>query len=305
MMTEKPSVEEGFHCGTVALLGKPNVGKSTLLNQIIGSRIAIVTPKPQTTRHRILGVYTDTKRQVVFIDTPGIHHSGKQMNRNMVRVAHAAAEEAQVLALLHDMTRPLDRETRSLSEQLASNHTDRPRVHVLNKIDKVSHAALLPRIAALHDLDPAAAAFVPLSARKGTQIERFIEVLGDLLPEESPRYDPEYFTDQNSRTLAAEYVREQLFLSMQQEIPFQTAVMVESYHEHGNSVDIAATIIVGSNSHKPMVIGKQGATLKHIGTRAREGLQLLLDRRVDLRLFVKVQANWFEQPAMLAELGLG
>ncbi|MDQ6950207.1 MAG: GTPase Era [Mariprofundales bacterium] len=304
-MSEDNAIAEGFRCGSVALLGKPNVGKSTLLNQIIGSRIAIVTPKPQTTRHRILGIYTDQLRQVVFIDTPGIHSSGKRMNRNMVRVAHGAAEEADVLALLHDMTKPLDRETRNLSEQLANRHSDRPRIHVLNKIDKISHAELLPRIAALHELDPSADAFVPLSARKGIQVDAFVATLGGLLPERPPIYDPEWFTDQSTRTLAAEYVREQLFLSMQQEIPFQTAVVVESCHEHGNAIDIAATILVGSRSHKPMVIGKQGATLKHIGIRAREGLQELLGRRVDLRLFVKVQANWFEQPAMLAELGLG
>ncbi|MDX8408519.1 MAG: GTPase Era [Mariprofundales bacterium] len=303
-MSESVKLGDAFRCGTVALLGKPNVGKSTLLNHIIGSRIAIVTPKPQTTRHRILGVYTDQVRQIVFIDTPGIHRSGNRLNRNMVRVAQGAAEEADVLTILHDVSKPLDHETRSLSKQLAQKHADRPRVHVLNKIDRLATAQLLPRIAALHELDPDADAFVPLSARKGTQVDLLIETLGDLLPTQEPMYDPEWFTDQTARTLAAEYVREQLFLSMQQEIPFQTVVVVEAFREHGNAVDIEAVIFVGNKSHKPMVIGKGGAQLKRIGTRAREGLQTLLDKRVDLRLFVKVQQNWFDQPAMLAELGL-
>ncbi len=303
-MSGDDGLQPGFHCGSVALLGKPNVGKSTLLNRIIGARIAIVTPKPQTTRHRILGIYTDRARQIIFIDTPGIHRSRKRMNRNMVKVAMGAAEEADLLVLLHDVTRPVDREMEQLIELLASRHADRPRLHLLNKIDAIPTPEVLPRIAALHALDGAARGFVPVSAKKGIQIDTLLDAITPLLPEQPPLHDPEWFTDQSARTLAAEYVREQLFLSMQQEIPFQTAVLVEQYREHGNAVEIEAVILVGSKSHKPMVIGRGGQRLKQIGTRAREGLQRLLDRQVDLRLFVKVQPNWFEEPTMLRELGI-
>jgi len=293
-----------FRCGSVALLGKPNVGKSTLLNQIIGSRIAIVTPKPQTTRHRILGIYTDHTRQIVFIDTPGIHRSNRRMNRNMVKVAMGAAEEADLLLLMHDVTKPVDREMEQLIDLLIVRHNDRPRLHLLNKIDRVAPNSLLPRLAALHALDEDANGFVPISARKGTQVAELLDVLSPLLPKQPPLHDPEWFTDQSSRTLAAEYVREQLFLSMQQEIPFQTAVQIERFHQHGNAIEIEAVILVGSKTHKPMVIGKGGARLKQIGTDARIGLQALLNHSVDLRLFVKVQANWFEKSATLMELGL-
>ncbi|MDX8412670.1 MAG: GTPase Era [Mariprofundales bacterium] len=293
-----------FRCGLVALLGKPNVGKSTLLNQIIGSRIAIVTPKPQTTRHRILGIYTDRVQQLIFIDTPGIHRSSKRMNRNMVKVAMGAAEEADVLLLMHDVTKPIDREMEQLIETLVTRHSDRPRLHLLNKMDRVAADDLLPKLAALHALDDTATAFVPISARKGTQVAELLKILTPLLPQQPPLHDPEWFTDQSSRTLAAEYVREQLFLSMQQEIPFQTAVVIEQFREHGNAIEVEAVILVGSKSHKPMVIGKGGSRLKQIGTDARLGLQELLNSRVDLRLFVKVQPNWFEKSAVLMELGL-
>jgi len=293
-----------FRCGSVALLGKPNVGKSTLLNQIIGSRIAIVTPKPQTTRHRILGIYTDRVQQLIFIDTPGIHRSSKRMNRNMVKVAMGAAEEADVLLLMHDVTKPIDREMEQLIDTLASRYSDRPRLHLLNKMDRIAADDLLPKLAALHALDEAATAFVPISASKGTQVAELLKILTPLLPQQPALHDPEWFTDQSSRTLAAEYVREQLFLSMQQEIPFQTAVVIEQFREHGNAIEVEAVILVGSKSHKPMVIGKGGSRLKQIGTDARLGLQELLNSRVDLRLFVKVQPNWFEKSAVLMELGL-
>ncbi|MDQ6963356.1 MAG: GTPase Era [Mariprofundales bacterium] len=293
-----------FRCGYVALLGKPNVGKSTLLNRIIGSRIAIVTPKPQTTRTRILGIYTDRVQQLIFIDTPGIHRSSRRMNRNMVKVAMAAAGEADVLLLVHDVTRPIDGEMEQLIATISTSYGERPRLHILNKIDRIAADDLLPKLAELHALDSGAAAFVPVSARKGIEVAGLLKILTPLLPKQPPLHDPEWFTDQSSRTLAAEYVREQLFIAMQQEIPFQTAVVVEQFHEHGRAIDVEAVILVGSRSHKPMVIGRGGARLKQIGRAARLGLQELLDRRVDLRLFVKVQPNWFERSSTLRELGL-
>ncbi|HKI60441.1 MAG TPA: GTPase Era [Mariprofundaceae bacterium] len=294
----------GFRCGSVALLGRPNVGKSTLMNRIVGTKVAIVTPKPQTTRHRILGIYTDEKRQLIFVDTPGIHKGTKQLNRNMVRIAYSAAQEADVLVIMQDVTKPLDAGTRNLIERFADGSLEQPRIHVLNKVDKIKKEDLLPRLLELQKLDPGALAYVPVSATKGIQIDSLIETLSNLLPESEPLYDPEWFTDQSQRQMASEYVREQVFLAMHQEIPFQTAVDIEAFHETERGVEIEAVILVGNERHKPMLIGKGGERMKMIGIKTREGLEELLGCKVNLKLWVKVQTDWFDNPGQLTELGL-
>ncbi|HXH73121.1 MAG TPA: GTPase Era [Mariprofundaceae bacterium] len=293
-----------FRCGTVALLGRPNVGKSTLLNRLIGAKVAIVTPKPQTTRHRILGIYSDEAKQIVFVDTPGIHKGDKQLNRNMVRIAYAAAEEADVLVIMQDASKPLDGGTRALISQFAEGRLKQPRIHVLNKVDQISKELLLPRLQELQRLDPGAVAFVPVSAKKGIQTDALLKELAKYLPQQPAIYDPDWFTDQSQRQLAAEYVREQVFLAMHQEIPFQTAVDIENFVEQEGLVEIDAAILVGSERHKPMLIGKGGEQLKMVGTRARLGLEELLGCRVRLNLWVKVDSNWFDRPGRLNELGL-
>lgn len=296
---------EDFRCGSIALLGRPNVGKSTLMNRIVGTKVAIVTPKPQTTRHRILGIYTDARRQFVFVDTPGIHKGARQLNRNMVRIAYAAAQEADVLAVMQDVTRPLDTGTRQLIERFADGSLEKPRIHVLNKVDQVKKETLLPRLQEMQVLDPGAMAYVPVSASKGIQIEALMDIFEKALPQAGPMYDPDWFTDQSQRQLAAEYVREQVFLAMHQEIPFQTAVEIEFFDEGEDGVEISAVILVGSERHKPMLIGKGGERMKHIGTYTRKGLEELLGCRVNLKLWVKVQPDWFDNPGRLTELGLG
>jgi len=293
-----------FRCGKVALLGRPNVGKSTLMNHLIGAKVAIVTPKPQTTRHRILGIYTDARRQVIFVDTPGIHKGRQQLNRNMVRVAFAAAEEADILVIMQDVTRPLDHGTRMLIERFANGSLPQPRIHVLNKVDAIPRERLLPRLQQLQELDRHAVAYIPLSARKGTKTDILLEELTKWLPEGEAVYDADWFTDQSQRQLAAEYVREQVFLAMHQEIPFQTAVDVEAFREQAWGVEIDAVILVGSERHKPMLIGKGGERLKLVGSRARLGLETLLDCRVRLNLWVKVDPDWFNHPGKLLDLGL-
>jgi len=294
-----------FHCGTVALLGRPNVGKSTLMNHIIGQKVAIVTPKPQTTRHRILGIHSDEHAQMIFVDTPGIHKGDQQLNRNMVRVAYAAAEESDVLAIMQDCTQPLDRHTRTLIERFADGRLTQPRIHVLNKVDRANKDKLLPRLQLMQQLDPEAKAYIPISARKGKQVDALLRELTRWLPERDAMYDPDWFTDQSQRQLAAEYVREQVFLSMHQEIPFQTAVDIEQFVELGNDkVEIEAVILVGSERHKPMLIGRGGESMKRMGIQAREGLERLLGCKVNLKLWVKVDPNWFNSPEKLFDLGL-
>jgi GTPase len=293
-----------YRCGTVALLGRPNVGKSTLMNRIIGTKVAIVTPKPQTTRHRILGIHTDDQCQIVFVDTPGIHKADKLMNRNMVRIAWAAAEEADVLVIMQDVSKPLDRATSSLIQSFADGRLSQPRLHVLNKVDQVSRQSLLPRLAETQRLDPGAVAYIPVSASKGVQVDALLKELAGLLPVAPPIYDADWYTDQSQRQLAAEYVREQVFLAMQQEIPFQTAVEIEAFGEDEHGMSIEAAILVGNERHKPMLIGKSGERMKIIGTKARKGLEHLFGCRVDLRLWVKVQPDWFDHPGRLQDLGL-
>ncbi|MDQ6958235.1 MAG: GTPase Era [Mariprofundaceae bacterium] len=299
----KESMEQ-FRCGVVAFLGRPNVGKSTLMNRIIGTKVAIVTPKPQTTRHRILGIHTDASRQIIFVDTPGIHKGSKQLNRNMVRVAYAAAEEADVLAIMQDVSAPLDRGTCALIERFADGRLSQPRIHVLNKIDKAKKDALLPRLAEIQRLDPNAVAYIPVSARRGTQTDALVDELTKYLPLAPPVYAPDWYTDQSQRQLAAEYVREQVFLAMQQEIPFQTAVDIEVFHESETGVEIEAVILVGGERHKPMLIGRGGMRMKSIGMTARKGLEELFSCHVNLKLWVKVDPGWFDHPGKLHDLGL-
>ena len=293
-----------YKCGSVALLGRPNVGKSTLMNKIIGSKVAIVTPKPQTTRHRILGIHSDENQQIVFVDTPGIHKGSQQLNRNMVKVAYAAAEEADVLCIMQDGSKPLDRGSMALIERFADGRLDKPRIHVINKIDQSNKDRLLPRLQEIQQLDPGAVAYVPISAKKGSQVQSLVQEISKHLPQAQPMYDPEWFTDQSQRQMAAEYVREQVFLSMYQEIPFQTAVDIEEFIDLGDKIEITAVILVGSERHKPMLIGKRGELMKHIGIKTREGLEELLGCKVNLKLWVKVQKDWFNKPGILQDLGL-
>ncbi len=293
-----------YKCGSVALLGRPNVGKSTLMNKIIGTKVAIVTPKPQTTRHRILGIHSDKNQQMVFVDTPGIHKGSKQLNRNMVKVAYAAAEEADVLCIMQDGSKPLDKGSIALIERFADGRLDKPRIHVINKIDQSNKDRLLPRLQEIQQLDPKADAYIPISAKKGLQVQALVKEISKYLPKRQPMYDPEWFTDQSQKQMAAEYVREQVFLSMYQEIPFQTAVEIEAFEDLGDKIEITAVILVATERHKPMLIGQRGELMKHIGIKTREGLEDLLGCKVNLKLWVKVQKDWFDKPGILQDLGL-
>ncbi|MDQ6962900.1 MAG: GTPase Era [Mariprofundaceae bacterium] len=294
-----------YHCGTIALLGRPNTGKSTLLNQIIGTKVAIVTSKPQTTRNRILGIHTDEESQMIFIDTPGIHKGRSRLTKNMVRLAYEVAKEADVLLVMQDVSKPLDQDSKNMIQHFVENEAHKPRIHILNKVDKIKKEKLFPRLLEIQKIDPEAQAYIPLSAIKGKQLAGLQQELIKALPKAAAKYDEDMFTDQSQRQLVAEFVREQVFMAMQEEIPFQTAVHIEDFREFSNEkIEVDALIIVGCERHKPMLLGKEGERIKHIGTYARKHLEEVLGCHVHLNLWVKSQPNWFENPSALSELGL-
>ncbi|RME83788.1 MAG: GTPase Era [Zetaproteobacteria bacterium] len=291
--------------GFVALLGVANAGKSTLLNQYVGAKAAIVTPKPQTTRHRILGIRTEPGRQFVFVDTPGIHAPRTKMGEHMVQKAWSAAKDADVVVILQDVLRPLAGAQEALLKQARETLRALPRIHALNKIDAIRKHELLPRLDETQRLDPEAKAFVPISALKGENLDRLLDAIAEHLPEQPALYPEDWWTDQSQEQLAAEYVREKVFMQLREEVPFQTAVVVERFEPvEDGSIEIDATILVAKRSHKPIVLGKAGARIKAIGIAARRELEALFGRHVRLNLWVKVSPKWFEREGVLRELGI-
>jgi len=303
-MSERAGEKEGYRSGFVALFGLPNVGKSTLMNRWIGAKAAIVTPKPQTTRHRILGIRTEEHRQFVFVDTPGVYEGKTLLAEAMLRTAWSAALDADVVVVLQDVLQPIGEKLQALIERLREEAKDKPRIHALNKIDRIRKGELLPRIDQLRKLDPEARAYVPISALTGDGTDALLDEIAACLPEQPPLYPEDWWTDQTERQLAAEYVREKLFMALKQEVPFHTAVEVEGFTEEPDRIEIDAVIHVAKNSHKPIVLGKKGARIKEIGIRARQELEALFGKHVRLNLWVKVSPHWYENPMLLHELGI-
>lgn len=310
MPSKKPA---SLRAGFVAIVGRPNVGKSTLLNRVLAEHVAAVTPRPQTTRTRILGVYNAPGVQLALFDTPGLHRAEGALNRRMVEVALATLKEVDaVLMLVEAGTGPGGRvevgeATRWAIEEVA--RSGKPATLGVNKMDRAPRPTLLPVIDAyrgLHDW----AEIVPFSALTGENVEALLEALARHVPEaEEPLFPPDMMTDQAERQLAAEYVREQLMLQTRQEIPYSTAVDVEEFdesgrRERGGLVRISAVVYVERDSQKAIVIGKKGAMLKAIGTRARENLEKLLGCKVFLALTVKVEERWSERASTLKKLGI-
>ncbi len=296
---ESPPHRSGF----VAIIGRPNVGKSTLLNQILGEKIAIVSPKPQTTRNRITGIKTTPNSQIVFLDTPGIHKGHSLMNRRMVEVALKTLKEVDGVLWLIDVCEGIrggdEHIARTLKESKAMT------LVLLNKIDRISKGKLLPLIEQCSKLLPKRE-IVPISALQGENLTLILELIEKWLTE-GPRYYPEgEVTDQTERFIASEIIREKIFILTREEIPYATAVTIDEFteREEKNLVVIKATIYVDRESHKPILIGKKGAMLKEIGVKAREDLEALLGCKIFLELFVKVQKGWTHNPRALTELGL-
>jgi len=296
-------VPADFRSGFVAILGRPNVGKSTLLNQLLGEKIAIVSPRPQTTRNRIMGIKTLPGGQILLLDTPGIHRARSLLNRRMVDVARRSLGDVEAVVWVVDARGGIRGDDEDIAGMLAASRHQT--LIALNKIDAVSKGRLLPVMARLAELLPERE-IVPISARTGENVPLLLDgVLGRLPP--GPRYFPEdELTDQTERFIAAEIVREKVFLRTRQEIPYGTAVSVRSFEEKdgGSLVVIAATIHTERESHKPMLIGKRGAALKEIGSAAREDLERLLGCRVYLELAVKTAPGWSRDPRSLAAFGL-
>lgn len=290
--------------GFVALVGRPNAGKSTLLNRLVGTKLAIVSSTPQTTRNRIVGVRTLPGGQVAYLDTPGVHKPLRRLNSRMMDVARSAIREVDAVALIVDITAADGGGDRFVREMVA--RADRPAVVVLNKIDLVAKPEILPRIAAwqTYGLD---APIVPVSAATGENIDRLEAVFLDLLPESEPLFPDDYLTDQPEKFFAAELVREQVLRHTHAELPFSTAVVVDKFEEPEEErglMRLYCTILVERPSQKPILLGKGGSMIKAIGTAARHALESFFDTRVYLDLHVKVKEDWRDDPRTLNDLGL-
>ena len=308
---------KNYRSGFAALIGRPNVGKSTLINELTGEKIAIVSPKPQTTRNRILGVVTRPEGQVAFIDTPGIHQAKGELNRYMVETALQAADEVDLVLFVIEPPGGEKPEVgpgnRMILERL--QRIGKPTFLVINKIDTLPKAKLLPLIDLFRNEFPFAEV-VPISAREGDGVDRLFQVVLQHLPEGEPVFDEEMLTDQQERTLVAEYIREQVLRHCRQEIPYSAAVLVEVFDESEREplpgtpaghlaglIRIAASIYVERDSQKAIIIGKQGQMLKTIGTDARKAIQRLLGTHVYLSLRVRVEPRWSERREGLKKLG--
>ena len=289
--------------GFVAVGGRTNVGKSTLVNRIVGHKVAIVTPRPQTTRRRILGIRSDPDAQVLLIDTPGLHVPKKELNQRMVQVARRALAEGEVILAVVEAGERLNAGDRAVLTDI--RELAHPTIVVINKIDRVARPQLLPIIEEIsHGFT--GAEIVPVSARTGENFGELLATIKKMLPISPALMSSDEYTDQTERMLAEEIVREKVFLTMRQEIPFSTVVRVEDFTEDAerNLKKIRATVVVDRESHKGMLIGAGGHTLKEIGTAARIELEQILDARVFLEVIVKVERDWTRDPRKLAEFGL-
>jgi GTPase len=300
--------------GFVSLLGRPNAGKSTLLNRIVGHKLAIVSDKPQTTRTRIVGVKNYDEGQVVFLDTPGVHKPMHRMNVRMVDVALEAMREVDVLALVVDVSAFAKPSADKPVKPGPGDHfmielikdVKTPVILVLNKVDLIAKNTLLPLIDHYRKAHPFVE-IVPLSASDGTNVDVLEKLFLQYLPEGDPLYPPDYVTDQPERFFASEIIREQVLQLTHDELPFSTAVVIDRFEEPAEGsklLNLYATILVDRESQKPIVVGKAGAMIKNIGTAARQELEQYFGSKVFLDLHVKVKSEWRDDERLLDELGL-
>jgi GTP-binding protein Era len=300
-----------YRAGCIALVGPPNAGKSTFLNAVLGEKIAIVSPKPQTTRTSITGIHTTNEAQIVFLDTPGIHAARGKLNRFLVDAAWGAVRESHGIILFLDASlyagneRALDRDLRPLANHLTTLAV--PMVVALNKVDQVKpKERLLGLLSSCSGRWPEAE-LIPVSARTGLGLDRLLDVVRGFLPIGDALYPEDQLSTAPVRFLAAEIVREKLFLALNQELPYNIAVEIETWEElpEQNMTMIGAMIYTSKNSHKGMIVGRQGQNLKTVGQQARQDLKILLGTKVHLELWVKVREGWTEDGPFMVSLGLG
>ncbi|GIP35825.1 GTPase Era [Paenibacillus sp. J2TS4] len=293
----KPSFSSGF----VAIIGRPNVGKSTLLNQVIGQKIAIMSDKAQTTRNKIHGVYTTDHSQIVFLDTPGIHKPKSKLGDYMMKVAEGTLNEVDAILFLVDVVEGLGGGDRFIIERL--KQVDTPVLLVLNKIDQVHPEELLPIIAQYKELY-SFAEIIPVSALQGNNVNALLEALSRYLPEGPQYYPADQVTDHPEQFICAELIREKILHMTREEIPHSIAVTIEDMRQEENGVvHISAVIYVERDSQKGIIIGKQGALLKEVGRQSRMDIERLLGSKTFLELWVKVKKDWRNQERILKDLG--
>jgi GTP-binding protein Era len=301
-MSEGTDTTNDHRAGFAALVGRPNAGKSTLLNALVGEHIAAVSAKPQTTRTRILGIINRPQGQIVFADTPGIHKPGFALNRRMMSIVAEALAQVDVVLLMCDATARFGSGDRFALELI--KRAAKPTFLLVNKIDLVKDKKQLLPLIDRYRREYEFAEIIPISARTEDGLEALVETLIKYLPAGPPLYDPDQYTDQIERHIAAELVREKILELTGDELPFVTAVRTESWEEAPEATEIHCVIYVERESQKPIIIGRQGGMLKEVGTRARRSIEQLLDRHVRLHLFVRVQEHWRNDPRLLDELGI-
>ena len=295
--------QNDFRSGYVALIGRPNAGKSTLLNYLVGEKIAAVSNKPQTTRHRIQGIVTNEKGQIVFVDTPGVHKPGFLLNRRMMAAVHDAILSVDLVVLLRDASVSTGNGDRFVLDLV--KESGKPAIVVLNKIDKIKDKNVLLPLMEFYSKEYDFVEIVPVSALKGHAIDNLLAQIVKHLPEGAPIFSEDEMTDQPMRTIVSEMVREKILASTGEEIPYVTAVVTERWDDSDpEQPKIYCAIYVERDSQKGIIIGKGGAKLKKIGTDARADIEKLLGRRIYLQLFVKVVADWRNQAKQLDELGV-
>jgi len=289
--------------GYVALVGRPNAGKSTLLNRLVGEKIAAVSNKPQTTRFKILGIVNRPEGQIVLVDTPGVHKPGYELNRRMMSAVHDALLGVDVVCLLRDASVATGNGDRFVLDLV--KQSDKPSILLLNKTDKLADKSQLLPLIELYRSEHDWKAIVPISALKGDQIDQLLHEMSENLPEGAPIFSDDEFTDQSMRALAAEIVREKILETTGEEIPYVTAVVTERWEEEREDFTrIYCTIFVERDSQKKIIIGRGALRLKQIGTRARGEIEKMLGHRCHLQLFVKVEEDWRDKQRLLNEMGI-
>jgi GTP-binding protein Era len=296
-------IDKNFRSGYVALIGRPNAGKSTLLNRLVGEKIAAVSNKPQTTRHRIQGIVTRPDGQIVFVDTPGVHKPGYLLNRRMMAAVHDAILSVDLIVLMRDASVSTGNGDRFVLDLI--KQSEKPAILILNKIDKIKDKSLLFPLIESYSKEYDFAEIIPASALKGEAVDNLLAQIVKHLPEGLPIFAEDELTDQPTRVLVSEMVREKILESTGEEIPYVTAVVTEMFDESESELlKIYCAIYVEKPSQKKIIIGKQGSRIKDIGTKAREDIEKLLGTHVYLRLFVKVVEDWRNREQNLEELGI-